>query len=26
VQALADRMPARITVHKSQAGSTVSVE
>jgi DNA repair protein SbcC/Rad50 len=26
VPALAERMPARITVHKSQAGSTVSVE
>jgi exonuclease SbcC len=26
VPALADRMPARITVHKSQGGSTVSVE
>jgi exonuclease SbcC len=26
VQALAERMPARIVVHKLQAGSTVSVE
>jgi exonuclease SbcC len=26
VPALAERMPARITVHKSQAGSTVTVE
>ena len=26
VQALAERMPARIVVHKSQAGSTVTVE